>query len=380
MIGVYLSMMDSMMDLDSILLVRIKNYTYIIHKNYIYVISFALGISFSYCLVLVIRKLLSEVENRWYRRIRKRRAQVTSRTRGGALTPEQALEECLAESNTYESIDPDLNKLILSMVKGTARDGLIVISKQVYILAKILASKQLANLNLRAIGIEVHAQNLPAIIRTSKNIFRKSFNTGALILSTSLTGIAGLVTVIMFLSAINTGLDIRLRQQCSNEVVPIQPNPIELVQPNQANQVIYLDPQVSRASRVIVTDHEELVVVENTKPLSEYVVITQSDNGISVNIDKENMPSSTVSKVKTQTVDDVQRHDDSESRRDLQAISESRKPKRRPKKNVPLSQRTQTLAGLKKADAEKASQDLNKQQDDIIEDDFIERVWNNLNE
>ncbi len=63
----------------------------------------------------------------------------------------------------------------------------------------------------------------------------------------------------------------------------------------------------------------------------------------------------------------------------MQAITGSRKSK--PKKKVPLSERTQILAGLKKEIANKEASDLNEQQDDsddIIEDDFVERVWNNL--
>ena len=140
--------------------------------------------------------------------------------------------------------------------------------------------------------------------------------------------------------------------------------------------MIYLDPQVSRESRVIVTDHEELVVVESRKPLSESVEITQSENGLSIDINTDSLPSLEVSNVKTQTLDDVQRQDDTESCREVQAIVESRKPK--PKKKVPLSERTQTIAGLKKEIAEKEAQDLNEQQDNIIENDFVERVWNNL--
>lgn len=359
----------NMTDLDSILLVRIKNHTYIIHKNYIYFISTALGISFGYCFALVIRKLLNDIENRWYRRIRKRNAQTISRTRGGNLTPEQALENCLEEMKTYESIDSNLNKLILSMFKTKIQDGFLIISKDVYILAKILASKKI--LNIHALGIDVKAENLPAIVRTSQNLFAKGFNTGAIIASAALAGIQGVILGILLLSALNTGVGVRIRQQCSREIIPY-----ERVQPRQDN-MIYLDPQVSRDSRVIVTDHEELVVVENKKPLSESVEITQSENGLSLNIDTDKMPSLEVSNVKTQTVDDVQKHDDSESRREMQRIVGSR----RPKKKVPLSQRTQTLAGLKKEITEKEHQDLNEQQDDIdyiIEDDFVERVWNNL--
>lgn len=338
-------------------------------------ISLALGISSGYCFALVIRKLLKDIENRWYRRIRKRNAQIISKTRGGKLTPEQALEKCLKEMKTYESIDSKLNKLILSMFKKKVQDGLLIISKDVYILAKILASKKIVNINIHSLGIDVKAANLPAIVRTSKNLFAKAFNTGSIIATTALAGIQGLIVATLLLSALNTGVDVHIRNQCSREVIPY-----ERVQPRQDN-MIYLDPQVSRESRVIVTDHEALVVVGNKKPLSESVEITQSENGLSLNFDTDKMPSLEVSTVKTLTVDDVQKDDDSESRREMESIVGSRRPIK--KKKVPLSQRTQTLAGLQKEIAEKEHQDLNEQQDDIddiIEDDFVERVWNNLDE
>lgn len=57
-------------DLDSIVLLKVKNHSYIIHKNYIYVLSLALGISFGYCFGLVVRKLLKDIENRLYRKIK----------------------------------------------------------------------------------------------------------------------------------------------------------------------------------------------------------------------------------------------------------------------------------------------------------------------
>ncbi len=355
-------------DLDSIVLLKVKNHIYIIHKNYIYVLSLALGISFGYCFGLVVRKLLKDIENRLYRKIKQLNATTLSSIRGGKLTPEQAFEKCLQESGVYESIDSQLNKLILSMFKTKVRDGLLIISEDVYILAKVVAAKKIVNLH--ALGIEIKAESLPTIIRTSKNIFQKSFNTGSVIASLALAGIQGLIIATLLLSAINTGAEVHVRQQCSHEVVPY-----ERVQPAQDN-MIYLDPQVSRESRVIVTDHEELVVVESQKPLSESVEITQSENGLSIDINKDNVPSLEVSNLKTQTLDDVQKHDDTESRREVQTIVGSRKSK--PKKKVPLSKRTQTLEGLKKEISDKEAQDSNEPQDDIIEDDFVERVWNNL--
>ena len=195
-------------DLDSIVLIKVKNYTYLIHKNYIYVLSLALGISFGYYFGLVVRKLLNDIENRLYRKIKRINARIISRTRGGTVTPEQAFEKCLEGSEVYESVNSELNKIILSMFKTKVRDGLLIISKEVYILAKVVAAKKLVNLH--ALGIEVKAENLPTIVRTSKNIFRKSFNTGSVIASLALAGIQGLIIATLLLSAINTRVEFTL--------------------------------------------------------------------------------------------------------------------------------------------------------------------------